>query len=182
MGQTQNTDQQLEAPVAERRPEAMALTEDAGGKKKKIKVPKPPRVRLAWSQLAGVVTLSCLISSFIGGGAGYYFAMTTPVQPQIAVFDVDGAARLAIAAQSSSGVDADKFAAKVTETMKSRIKQIGDLGIVVVDKASVVHAPEEVIIDPSAAIASALAEMLPPEASKAPSKNTGANLNRALGK
>lgn len=130
-------------------------------------------------QIVAVTLIATVFSSMAGGAAGYYFALRAPVLPQVAVFDLDGAAQLAMAMQQQSGVDAQKFADVVTTKMKARLQEISDTGIVIIDKSSTVNAPHDLLIDPALIIAEAVSEMKNPTGENKPS---GAAITKMLEK
>lgn len=92
-----------------------------------------------WKILGFVIT--CLFAGGIGALSGYYAAMLTPVPAQVVVFDLDKAMKLAAEIPTAPGQDPRANADYVVALVKSRLKQYTNMGMVVVDSASVVDYP-----------------------------------------
>lgn len=94
------------------------------------------------SRVLLLVIICTCVASVAGALAGYYAALTTPVSASVAVLDIEAMAR---------GVDpkSPDYAAKVAEVTrqaKAMTDKLVASGLVVLDRAQVVGAPEEAII------------------------------------
>jgi len=89
-----------------------------------------------------MILLCSLISSISGAFAGFYAAVKTPAVSNIAVLDID--------ALASSIDPSDKNYIAKAQELSDRTKLVTDqltaAGMVVLDRAHVVSAPEEAII------------------------------------
>jgi hypothetical protein len=93
-------------------------------------------------KIAIFLFISCLVSGFTGAAAGYYAAIKVPASANIAVLDIE-------AASKSINPEAPDYLLKtnaLSEKIKTITGQLNANGIVVLDRASVVSAPEESII------------------------------------
>ena len=97
---------------------------------------------MSTSKTVLMVVLCCLISSLTGAVAGFYAAVKTPSVSNIAVLDID-----ALAASIDPN---DRNYAPKAQELSDRTKEVTDqltaAGMVVLDRAHVVSAPEEAII------------------------------------
>lgn len=104
-----------------------------------------PSKGMAWSTFFMFIFAS-LLGGLIGGVAGFYSALLAPVQNQVVVFDLDKVMADASEEASKGGQDpiaiADRYVKKAREMMKAQ----SDMGVIVIDKASVLDVPEHLVM------------------------------------
>lgn len=126
-----------------------------------------------------VSLITCVAASIVAGGATAYWLLANQDHPaSVAVIDVDDAARMA-GEMASNGGDSDKAAVFVSAVIRARAQELANLGIVVIDKSSVVAVPAGLEVDIRAAIRETSAAM--DVAGQAP-VSIGARLPGAAGK
>lgn len=99
--------------------------------------------------LALIIGLASLFGGAIGGGAGYYAALTLPVSPAIAVVDVVEISKAAIAISlANNEQNPSAYGNKIAEAVRVKAKELASMGVVVIDKTgAVIDAPEELTIN-----------------------------------
>jgi len=89
-----------------------------------------------------VIVLCTFMSTIAGGMAGFYAALKTPSVSNVAVLDID---RLA-ASIDVNDRDGMRKAQVLSERTKQITSELTAAGMVVLDRAQVISAPEEAII------------------------------------
>jgi hypothetical protein len=104
--------------------------------------------KLGWGWKIFSLTLSFLFTAIVGGGAGYYAALSIPVANQVVIYDLDSAMSTAASMAMKNGGDAQKIAGEIVAVEKEKINEFKKNGIVVLDKSSVIDAPDYLYLKP----------------------------------
>ncbi len=94
------------------------------------------------TRTAILVLVCSLVSAVTGGLSGYYAALTTPVATPIAVVDIEAMA----SGIDSKSPDALKRMQEVSDQAKLLTQKLTESGVIVLDRANVIGAPEQAVI------------------------------------
>jgi hypothetical protein len=123
--------------------------------------------KLGWGWKILSLSLSFVFTALVGGGAGYYAALSIPVPNQVVIYDLDKAMSTAANMAMKNGGDAQKIASDIVAAEKEKINEFKKNGIVVLDKSAVIDAPEYLFLKPIGEVE--IAEII--EANKKPNGN-----------
>lgn len=93
-------------------------------------------------KVLALLIVSCLFSSITGALSGYYAAIKTPTLSNVAVLDFEAIAKNI----NPNDPHAMAKAAQMAQRTKQIAAQLTQAGMVVIDRANVIDAPQEAII------------------------------------
>lgn len=98
---------------------------------------------IGWGLTLTMLLTAGMFGTVGGVGAAYYFALTMPVAPSVAVIDTDALLREALATNPANPKQA---ADQVLATTQRRVAELVASGVVVLDRSAVIDAPASRVV------------------------------------